>query len=82
MTNNREGDYGDVAAMAKALIDANPDNLVWGSDWPHPSFEGPMPNDGDLLDLLFEWTDEATAHKILAENPQRLYGFSPMGDAR
>ena len=61
--------------MAKALIATNPERLVWGSDWPHPSFKGQMPNDGDLLDDLFNWADAETANKILIDNPERLYGF-------
>lgn len=68
--------YEDVTPMAKALISANPERLVWGSDWPHPAFNGHMPNDGDLLDLLFDWTDHYTAKRILVDNPERLYGFS------
>ncbi|MEP0940888.1 MAG: amidohydrolase family protein [Rhizobiaceae bacterium] len=67
--------YAHVAPMAQALVSANPDQLVWGSDWPHPSFNGPMPNDGDLVDLLFDWVDKETANKILVDNPERLYGF-------
>lgn len=80
VTASQDGDYSDVEPMARALIAANPDNLVWGSDWPHPSFGGPMPNDGDLMDLLFDWADEATAEKILVNNPERLYGFAPLGE--
>ncbi|MEM8978072.1 MAG: amidohydrolase family protein [Pseudomonadota bacterium] len=75
ITKSSSLDYDDVAPMAKALISANPDRLVWGSDWPHPAFDGPMPNDGDLLDLLFDWAGPETARKILVENPERLYRF-------
>ena len=82
VTASGDGTYRDVAPMARALVATNPDNLVWGSDWRHPSFNGPMPNDGDLLDLLFDWADESTAHKILVDNPQRLYGFPSLGDGR
>ena len=67
--------YADVADMARTLVATNPDRLVWGSDWPHPAISGPMPNDGDLLDFLFEWADTETAHKILVRNPETLYGF-------
>ena len=67
--------YSDVAPMAKALIAANPDRWVWGSDWPHPAFDGPMPNDGDLLDCLFDWAGAATAEQILVGNSEQLYGF-------
>ena len=61
--------------MAKALIAANPDRLVWGCDWPHPALQGPMPDDRHLLDLLFDWTNARTAENILTQNPERLYGF-------
>ena len=65
-----------VTALASALLDANPDQLVWGSDWPHPAITGPMPNDGDLLDALANWVPDATLrNRILVDNPQRLYGF-------
>ena len=61
---------------AKAYIAANPERLVWGTDWPHPSLAGPMPDDGELFDLFLDWIpDEATRAKILIDNPARLYGF-------
>jgi predicted TIM-barrel fold metal-dependent hydrolase len=78
-------DYADVAPLARALIGANPDRIVWGSDWPHPGPPGKLPtdvnrpfpvDDGRLLNLLAEWApDPATRHKILVANPARLYGF-------
>ena len=61
--------------LATALIEANPERMLWGTDWPHPSFDGDMPNDGDLLDDLFTWADQDTAHRILVDNPEQLYGF-------
>lgn len=69
---------GAVADLAAALLKANPDNLVWGSDWPHPAIPEPsMPNDGTLLDMLADWVPEATLRRrILVDNPARLYGFS------
>ena len=61
---------------AEALIEARPDRILWGSNWPHPIFPGAMPNDGDLLDQFLQWAgDEATAKTILVDNPARLYGF-------
>ena len=68
--------YSDVAAMAKAVIAAAPDRVVWGSDWPHVMQVKPMPNDGDLLDALAQWApDAAQRRRILVDNPARLYGF-------
>ena len=78
-------DYPKVAPLARALIGANPDRIVWGSDWPHPGPPGKTPavinqpfpvDDGRLLNLLGEWApDQATRWKILVGNPARLYGF-------
>ncbi len=69
-------DYADMAPLARALIEACPDRLVWGTNWPHPSVEGAMPNDGDLMNLLFDWCpDETIRSRILADNPGRLFGF-------
>ena len=70
--------YRDIVPFAHALIEAAPDRLVWGTDWPHVNMDAgtPMPNDGDLCDQLAAWApDEDTRRKILVENPARLYGF-------
>lgn len=68
--------YADVAPFARALVEANPDRMVWATDWPHTTMDKPMPNDGDLCDLLAHWIpDEATRYKVLVTNPARLYGF-------
>lgn len=67
--------YRDVVPFARALIDVAPDRVLWGTDWPHPNVRH-MPDDGDLLDLLADFApDEATRHRILVTNPQRLYQF-------
>jgi predicted TIM-barrel fold metal-dependent hydrolase len=50
--------------------------MVWGSDWPHVHFSKPMMHTGGLLDLVARWApDEAVRHRILVDNPARLYGF-------
>ena len=78
--SNRAPYYPDVTPFARAVVAAAPDRVVWGTDWPHPAIahQGvPMPNDGDLADLLLEWVpDEAQRKKVLVDNPARLYGFS------
>lgn len=71
--------YDDAIPIARALVETAPDKLVFGTDWPHPSISVPMPQDASLLDLLPLWApDEATRHKILVENPARLYDFLPV----
>jgi len=72
--------YDDVVPMAQALVEAGPEQMVWGSDWPHPSFVGEMPVDAGLLDLLTEWVpDPRLRQRVLVENPARLYDFPPGG---
>ena len=69
-------DYPDAKPFHEALVRANPDQLIWGTDWPHPRIEGDMPDSGRLLDLFNDWTpDAAVRRKILVDNPARLYGF-------
>jgi 2-pyrone-4,6-dicarboxylate lactonase len=68
--------HRDVIPFAHALIDAAPDRVVWGTDWPHVMVKGRMPNDGDLCDLLSDWVpDPAYLRQVLVDNPERLYGF-------
>ncbi|GAA4338476.1 amidohydrolase family protein [Pigmentiphaga soli] len=68
--------YRDTVPLARELVAAAPTRLLWGSDWPHPRVPGPMPNDGALLDLLYDWIDgdRAIAETILCRNPAQLYG--------
>jgi 2-pyrone-4,6-dicarboxylate lactonase len=70
-----EPPYPRVTPLAQALVRHAPDRLVWGSDWPHVNMSGrTMPNDGDLIDLLLDWApDETARHKILVDNPRKLY---------
>lgn len=67
--------YADADAFALALIDANPEQLVWGSDWPHINyFTPPVPNDGLLLNRLARWLpDPQLRQRVLVDNPGRLY---------
>ncbi len=67
--------FADVAPLARALIEAAPDRLIWGSDYPHLSFADKVES-VDLWNLLGRWApDEATRRQILVENPGRLFGF-------
>lgn len=74
--SSRRPDFPDVAPLAQAVVAAAPDRVVWGTDWPHPSPHGAVPNDGDLADMLGAWVpDEAQRTRVLVDNPARLYGF-------
>jgi predicted TIM-barrel fold metal-dependent hydrolase len=81
-------DYADAAPLARALIAANSDRVVWGTDWPHPDSVTPpgrnatdvqplfQIDDGRLLNQLPVWApDAAIRKKILVDNPAQLYGF-------
>jgi predicted TIM-barrel fold metal-dependent hydrolase len=67
--------YADVRPFHEALVAANPEALIWGTDWPHPSIaEDAMPEDGALLDLVQEWTPrEEHRRAMLVETPSRLF---------
>lgn len=68
--------YADMKPLAQALIAARPDRCLWGSNWPHPVWNGPMPNDGDLVSLFCDWVpDEKLRAQIFVTNPAILYGF-------
>ncbi|MBI3703422.1 MAG: amidohydrolase family protein [Rhizobiales bacterium] len=68
-------DYPDARPFHDALVAANPERLVWGTDWPHPWVTAAaMPDEGHLLDLFYAWTpDERVRRKILVETPTQLF---------
>lgn len=69
-------DYADARPFHDALIAANPERMIWGSDWPHLRLAERAPDIGHLLDLFAEWVpDMALRRRILVDNPRKLYGF-------
>jgi predicted TIM-barrel fold metal-dependent hydrolase len=67
--------FADAAPMARALIEAAPDRLIWGSDYPHLSFADKV-GSVQLFNLLADWApDDATRRRILVDNPAALFGF-------
>jgi len=75
--NVKQG-YQDVDPFAKALLAANPENVVWGTDWPHINYFDPalVPDDGNLVNLLSRWIDKPQdLERVLVSNPARLYDF-------
>lgn len=70
--------FHDAIPFARALIEAAPDRVLWGTDFPHPNVKV-MPNDGELVDLFMAFTDDGTLRrKVLIENPNRLYWLESM----
>jgi predicted TIM-barrel fold metal-dependent hydrolase len=69
--------YADVTPLAHRLASVNPERLIWGTDWPHVMNKKPMPNDGDLTDLIADWLpDAALRERVLVANPAALYDFA------
>ena len=68
--------YDDVQPLARALIEAAPERIMWGTDWPHPNKYVANPNDGDLVDAFGDWvTDQAMRRKIMIDTPAAFYRF-------
>ena len=87
-SSSKGPDYPDVMPLATALIAANPQRILWGTDWPHPNasrlpgheLTDPTPpfqiDDGRVSNQLAVWApDPALRKTILVDNPARLYGF-------
>lgn len=83
-------DLVDMDPIARALIAANPDRVVWASDWPHSGRRGDLPpeaihpfspiDDVAAIRRLRRWAgDEAMLARILVANPARLYDFPGAG---
>lgn len=66
--------FADAIPFAQRLIAAAPDRVLWGTDWPHPNVRWD-PDEADLVDLLPSFAGAAALHKVLVDNPARLYGF-------
>lgn len=67
--------FSDALVFARACIDAAPDRVIWGTDWPHPNVKV-MPNDGDLVDLIPQMAPTIDLQRqLLVDNPARLFGF-------
>jgi D-galactarolactone isomerase len=69
--------YEDVGVLARALVKAAPERMLWATNWPHPGRSDPQErDDAAALDHLLDWApDDATRDRILTENPAALYGF-------
>jgi 2-pyrone-4,6-dicarboxylate lactonase len=70
--------YDDVRPLARALIEAAPGRIMWGTDWPHPNKYLANPNDGDLVDAFGDWVgDEQMRRRIMVDTPAAFYRFAP-----
>ncbi len=75
-------DDPQLLPLARSFIDAAPDRVLWGSDWPHATASAghqPMPDDAAQVDALARWAGDADGlRQILVTNPEQLYGFAPI----
>ena len=72
--NGERNAYRDVVPFARRLVEAFPDRVLWGTDWPHPNLKDHMPDDGLLVDFIPQIaTTPALQRKLLLDNPIRLY---------
>lgn len=69
--------YADAVPFARTLVAEFGDRCVWGTDWPHPNHQGPVPDDGSLVDILDEIApSDVSRQALLVDNPQRFYRFA------
>lgn len=74
--------YSAGRAFVSALLEAMPERVLWGTDWPHPNVAGPVPDDADLLDIFLELCPDAgLREQVLVRNPDTLYRFDPVAHA-
>jgi 2-pyrone-4,6-dicarboxylate lactonase len=66
--------WAAFAAAVRPLVEDYPDRCLWGTDWPHPNMESNIPDDGHLVDMIPRIAvTEELQHKLLIDNPMRLY---------
>lgn len=76
-------EYPAARVLAEGVLQAAPDRVVYGSDWPHVAVPYEMPNTGRLRNLLASWIPEGDLRRrVLVDNPAELYGFPSVEGAR
>ena len=66
--------YDDVVPFQRHLVEAFPDRVLWGTDWPHPNMKSHKPDDGMLVDHIARIAPTAALRQaLLVDNPMRLY---------
>ena len=68
--------YAAAVPIAHALVEAAPDRVLWGTDFPHPNATHET-DEADLVDLVPQFAPDPLAQKrLLVDNPAKLYNFS------
>jgi predicted TIM-barrel fold metal-dependent hydrolase len=69
--------WNSAVEFGRLFYQAAPDRCIWGSDWPHVHYGGPIPSEADLVGLLRRYLpDESDLRRVLIDNPSRLLGFT------
>jgi predicted TIM-barrel fold metal-dependent hydrolase len=74
-----ESRWDDAVPFGKMFIEAAPERMIWGTDWPHVNWrKRRMMNDAETVELLYRYVDNdpGLLKKILVDNPARLHGFA------
>ena len=76
---HRHNPFADTTPLVHTRVAHAPSRLLQSSDWAHPNYWNPMPNDADQLDMMLYWVpDEATRSRIFVDKPMELLGFPPV----
>ncbi|MBS8224680.1 amidohydrolase family protein [Vannielia litorea] len=69
--------YDDVVPLIQTYLDHAPDRALWCTDWPHVQYTKRMPDEAELLELLYKAVpDDGLLRKILVDNPEKFFGSS------
>ncbi len=69
--------WDNALPFARTFYEAAPDRCIWGTDWPHVHYGGPVPPDTELAALLQRYfPDQHDLGRVLVDNPSRLLGFA------
>ena len=67
--------YETAIPIARTLVEAAPERVLWGTDFPHPNATHEA-DEADLVDLVPQYAADPLAQKrLLVDNPAKLYGF-------
>lgn len=67
--------YDKAVPIARKIVEALPDRVLWGTDFPHPNSTHEA-DEADLVDLLPKIApDPVLQKKLLVDNPAKLYGY-------
>lgn len=67
--------FSDLQPLARSLVAANPERVLWGSDWPHTEQHGRMPRIAEITEFIHACVPDALRQQVSVRNPARLYQY-------